>query len=359
MRAGVFSALLVGLTLVSLVDSSGAGASPSCAFDVTSGQTTCTFPYTGAVQSWAVPADVGVVAIQAWGGQGGVQSADAGLESGGLGAFAAGTIPVDGGSVLDVTVAGDGGSTYGSAFGGGGASYLGGGGGGASSVSVHAGATLLVAGGGGGAGRALYCLYPTLAPGGNGGNADADGQPGAECEGVPGGAGGVAGAAGTPVGGSLPPNGSGHENAGAGGGGYSGGGAGQIALCVDLFCQDQTGAGGGGGGTSYVAPSASGASVGLGDRPDGSNGLVTIVYSSPGEQLTSLLAAVTGLGRGHLLGATVTGIQASLAAGHTRVACGGLFLLVVEVRVQSRILGPAEAASLVAQAKLVAATVGC
>lgn len=355
-RLGLLIAVVGGVSLL-LVGASGASPT-ACVFAATAGQTTCTFSYTGAVQSWTVPADVGSATIQAWGGHGGVDAA-----SGGSGGFVSGSIAVAGGSVLDVTVAQDGASFQGGthAFGGGGASVAGGGGG-ASAVAVEGGTALLVAAGGGGSGVAGSCP-PALVPAGTGGDAGAAGQPGGGCDGAVSGAGGAAGAGPTSAGVDGPPCFCGLAvDPGGGGGGYRGGGAGVNATCADtaFHCQRHSGAGGGGGGTNYAAPSATGTSNGLSDRSYGSNGLVSITYSSISEQLANLLGAATGVGSGNVLAVTLARAQSLLGHGRSGSVCQTLSLFEAEVRMFTPgLVSSSQSASLTTQANNAKATLGC
>ncbi len=212
---------------------------------------TATFNFTGAEQSFTVPAGVSSVDVIAIGGHG----ADRLGVSGGRGASVSGTVAVLPGQVLFVEVGGSGadatpngvggfnGGVGGFNGGGAGGSLAngGGGGGGASdvrTVPMGAGATSLnsraiVAGAGGGAGQQA------------GGDAGSDGD-----SGLDGGkagtqtAGGAAGGAGNPgTAGTLGAGGTGGRSGGGGGGGLFGGGGGGAAGGFD---------GGGGGGSSLV-----------------------------------------------------------------------------------------------------------
>ena len=69
----------------------------------------CTLGYTGAAQTFSVPAGVTSVTVTAWGGRGGKpDGATAG--AGGRGAYVTGTFGVSGGATLTVVVGGDGSS---------------------------------------------------------------------------------------------------------------------------------------------------------------------------------------------------------------------------------------------------------
>ena len=202
------------------------------------------FAFTGAEQTFTVPAGVTTVHVIAIGGRGG--------SAGGVGGAAgdvSGDLAVAAGETLYVEVGGNGSGKGGGGFNGGGAG--GAGGGGASDIRTVSRAgvgtlerRLLVAGGGGGGG----VLGPDTGPGAGG----AAGSPGTNEEGglCIGGGGGKASAGG--VGGEgdafgaagvLGQGGAGgifESNGGGGGGGLYGGGGGG-------GCDGDSGAGGGGG----------------------------------------------------------------------------------------------------------------
>ena len=201
---------------------------------------TANFGYTGAVQSYTVPAGMGSITLQvagAGGGGGGSDSGGAGA-SGGNGATVTGTYFVAPGSVLRIYVGGGGAQGYTSNFGhscansagagggsggtggfGGGAGgqagcsgYSGGGGGGgaATVVTTATGTVLLVAGGGGGGqgGSWNSSSVPSLnstvqgsLPGSAGGAGATDGpsQDGGDGGGGGGGGGGCPGGTGGPT----------------------------------------------------------------------------------------------------------------------------------------------------------------
>jgi RHS repeat-associated protein len=223
------------------------------------------FSYTGAAQSWTVPAGVTSVTVDASGAQGGNTS------YGGLGGHVQATLAVSPGEVLQVNVGGTG-AVDAAGFNGGGSAAQGGfGGGGATDVrknGVTLAARVVVAAGGGGAGEGG-------APAGSGG------YPAGSAGGSCGGAGGsqTAGGAGgqSPQNsaynggaGSLGQGGAGSDylyqrSGGGGGGGYYGGGGG---------CSLDGGAGG--GGSSWVSPSATGTHFDTGVRLG--HGTVTIFW---------------------------------------------------------------------------------
>jgi hypothetical protein len=164
-----------------------------------------TFSYTGAVQTWIVPAGVTEIEIETWGAQGGGAL-------GGLGARIKGTVSVTPGETLKYVVGGQGLSNYG--YGGGGGSFV-----------TRADNTPLVIAGGGGGQDNVYGLV---------------GQPG-RIETTGGSIGGAAGG----VDGSGGANGTG---GGSGGCGWYGSGGGGL-LTNGLLSGD-------GGGNSFISGAA-------------------------------------------------------------------------------------------------------
>jgi hypothetical protein len=246
------------------------------------------FEFTGAAQSWVVPAGITQITVTAAGAQGGP---DIYSNQGGKGALVTATLAVTPGETLVVTAGGAGGLgsylTPGpGGFNGGGpggatvynGGYSGGGGGGASDVRRGGTALtnrIIVAGGGGGGG---VDATGTVAggPGGAVGGSGTDdglslgGRGGDAAGGGGGGAGdasfcGQAGSTGElGVGGPGGANTCGYGSGGGGGGGYyggGGGGGGQVSS-------------GGGGGSSY--PSGVGVTISSGVQSG--NGQVVIVY---------------------------------------------------------------------------------
>ena len=244
-----------------------------------------TFSYTGAEQTYTVPAGATGVRVLAIGAPGAIGFSNAAPGVGGAGAdgaSASATLAVAPGQVLYVEVGGAGGVPNGTSggtggFNGGGQGFGGGGGGGGAtdvrtvscgspcvtSTPASVGSRVLVAAGGGGGGGAFADLA-----GGAGGGAASNGVAGAN--GQAGGtdcAGGGGGGATTAAGGTgglgagqacvLGPGGNGTAGAvgqggdgngpadvgGGGGGGYYGGGGGGGG--------DSAGGGGGGGGSSF------------------------------------------------------------------------------------------------------------
>ncbi|MBK9300735.1 MAG: T9SS type A sorting domain-containing protein [Bacteroidetes bacterium] len=244
-----------------------------------------TFNFTGAAQTYTVPAGVTSINIETWGAQG-ANAAVGG--TGGLGGYAAGTLAVVPGQILNIYVGGQNGYN-GGGVGGLNGNSVGGGpslgnapnGGGATDIRVGGvglGNRVIVAGGGGGAGyNGVWPGCQVAGPAGNGGaggNAVAgDGTFGVGTPCNCGGGGGAGGTGGTQITGGiaggyagnnacLRPNytigtngvlGIGGNGAltyyngtgggGGGGGGYYGGGSGGSG-------SDTTPGGGGGGGSS-------------------------------------------------------------------------------------------------------------
>ena len=253
-----------GTNTVTITNANSTTASLANAFSVYG--TKVTFSYSGANQTWTVPAGVTEVGVRLW-GPGGGGSGGSGLKNtGGAGGYVSARLAVTPGDVLTIIVGGRGvfnnspytagGSLYGNVaggFGGGGRGYCvgdnsfcGGSGGGRTAVRNNAGVEVLVAGGGGAG--ACSTLARKGGPGGeltgyDGGPTQGDGTGGVGGTQTQGGAGGANGGAvlGSP--GSQYAAGDGHTGGGAGGGsGWYGGGGGT------LFASDLTG---GGGGSSY------------------------------------------------------------------------------------------------------------
>jgi hypothetical protein len=313
------------------------GSAPAEASGCPAGTATSTyFCYTGAEQTWTVPAGVTEATFTVYGAEGGSSS---GTGAGGQGGKVVATYSVTADSKDTVYVGQAGGiSSAGSGYIGGGAGGDGaGGGGGSSGVSVPCtpGQTctygaVLTAGGGGGGGE------NGAAAGGAGGNAGADGATAASaeafCEGPATGGGGGGGASDSAAGtaglagiatcgpsgvsgtagaaGQIAANGGAGgatlSGGGGGGGGYNGGGGGGGGTYYD---DAGSGGGGGGGGSSSVdSDGATNVSIGLdgGSSPDdGTNGEVIISYpltittpglaeGTSGVAYSAMLAAVNG-----------------------------------------------------------------
>jgi hypothetical protein len=250
---------------------------------------TQTFTFTGAEQTFAVPAGVSQINVVAIGARGG--------GGGGFGARASADIATTPGTTLFVEVGGNG--LPSAVFGGGAGtpSHSPGGGGGASDVRTCSkssacsgfGTTsdprLVVAAGGGGhggnsigAGGAGGAAGSTAQPGGSGidtdvcTNANGDlgggGGPGGGATLSAGGTGGTGGPGRVPFGdagiaggvsqGGTGGNGSSGDGGGGGGGFYGGGGGGSGGRSS---CGDRGGGGGGGAGSSYLGPTATNGSI--------------------------------------------------------------------------------------------------
>lgn len=299
--------------------------------------TTTTFSYTGAEQTYSVPAGATAVTVTAVGAPGGPSWTGV---LGGDGATVTATVPLAAGTTtLYVEVGGPGtkgpctNASYvggGGGFNGGGSTVCGGGGGGASdvrttSVSTVAGGALtsaddsrlVVAGGGGGGGN--DCGTPggtagdATATGAGAGGAGSDTCGGATAAGN-GGLGGTSGGLGGPAGSTFPCAGGdgslgtgGNASAtcdisnygGAGGGGFYGGGAGGDGYMSG---------GGGGAGTSFWLASATAVSMG-----EDSSGIpvveITPVVPALDLSLTDTAPATVGSGQdfSYSLAATNTG----------------------------------------------------
>ena len=235
---------------------------------------TANFAYTGAAQTWTVPAGVTQVTLDLRGAQGGGSYPCSGPreEDGGLGGQTQGSLSVTPGQVLNLYVGGqaaDVGNVTpapGGFNGGGDGGQWGAGGGGATDVRV--GGTALanrvaVAGGGGGGNSG----GPDHGAGGNGGGASGD--PGVNFSG------------------GYTPGGGGTQSAG-GAAGYSPGVAGQLGLGGSSASYHMAGGGGGyyGGGSAYAAGGGGGSGY-VGGLSGGSttagvqagHGSITITYN--------------------------------------------------------------------------------
>jgi hypothetical protein len=111
-----------------------------------------TYNYTGAVQTFVVPAGVIQLTIECWGAQGGSNPINVGGGTGGYGGYASGQLAVTPGQTLYVYVGGQGAVTVTGGWNGGGNGCVNPGGGGASDVR-NGGQTLndrIIVGAGGG-----------------------------------------------------------------------------------------------------------------------------------------------------------------------------------------------------------------
>jgi len=227
------------------------------------------FGYTGAEQTWTVPAGVTTIHLALVGGRGGTgQSSAAGGNpnrvTGDVTVTPSSTLYLEvGGIGLNGAGGGNGGFNGGGAGGTGGNSTGGGGGGGASDVRTVSridvgtlGSRLLVAagGGGGGGGSTGGAGGPAGLPGQGGASGAQGGGPGSQVAGGSGGT-GINGSSGAPGGPGL--GGSGEsatvDSGGGGGAGYYGGGGGGGTSFVFT-----PGAAGGGGGSSYLGLATNG-----------------------------------------------------------------------------------------------------
>jgi hypothetical protein len=245
-------------------------------------QTTQTFNYTGAQQSFMVPAGVNSIAIKAWGAQGW-----SGSNAGGPGGYAEGNLAVSPGQTVYIYVGGQGTLANGGDDVPSGAGWNGGGhglntggastsGGGGGASDVRLGGTALsdrkiVAGGGGGSNN-----NPNSAGGDGGGETGETGHgiygPGTGGSQVAGGTnGGAFGQGGNATSGMTP-------WIGGGGGGYYGGGT-SLAH------------GPGGGGSSYTGGVTSGSTT-SGLRSG--NGVVTLTYTVTLTTVNFTNASATG-----------------------------------------------------------------
>ena len=249
--------------------------------------TVVNFSYTGAVQTWTVPAGVTSITVDVKGAGGG-QSTSYGTvytsNTPGQGGRAQATIPVTAGQVLNIYVGGKGADAQayspstGGWNGGGsetnGSGYQGGAGGGASDIRIGGTALsnrVIVGGGGGGAGMNCSSGMTGGNGGGTSGLAGMTCSSASTCQCGQGGTQSSGGAQATcysgPTPGSLGTGGNGgNYGGGAGGGGYYGGGGGYY--------------GGGGGGSSYSANTNTGSSLTTGGG-NTSNGSIAISYLIP------------------------------------------------------------------------------
>ena len=256
------------------------------------------FAYTGAAQSWTVPASVTQASFDVLGAQGGANNAGA---AGGLGGQATATLTVVPGQVIEVLVGGQGG-TGGAGFNGGGDASSGGppggGGGGGSDIRTGAcaattsctlAARAIVAGGGGGAGASSQAGLGAVGGSGGGLTGTAGGVTvngagsGGQGTQAAGGSGGSALAGSPGLAGVLGIGGDGGGNGyrpGGGGGGYYGGGGGG----GDNDTNTPVEAGSGGGGSGF---GPTGVIFQTGVRAG--DGLITITYT-PTATTTTLAA---------------------------------------------------------------------
>ncbi len=269
---------------------------------------TASFSYTGAAQTWTVPAGVTQVTLELRGAQGGgsYDCSSVRQEDGGLGGLTQGTLAVTPGQVLNLYVGGqapDVGNVTpapGGFNGGGDGGQYGAGGGGATDVRVGGSALanrVAVAGGGGGGNTGC----PDHGTGGGGGGASGD--TGVTLNGfVPGGggaqaAGGTAGSAPGGVAGQLGLGGSAAAyHVAGGGGGYYGGGAAYAA--------------GGGGGSGYIGGLTA---ASMSNAVQAGNGAIVITYNVSATPVPTLEAGALAL-----MGVLLAGAGAAGAARRRR-----------------------------------------
>jgi hypothetical protein len=344
--------------LTVLVGSSAALPSGGCVFTAATGETVCTFSYTGAAELWEVPFGVTSATFDVDGAAGSAGSAGPTFGAGGLGGRASATIAVTPGQVLQINVGGagalpGGGFNGGATAGIGVATASGGGGGGASDVRNGAYALadrLIVGGGGGGGGNSLGAPGPP--DGGVGGGLVGGDGLGTGAFPFPGHGGtqtqGGTSGGGASVNGSLGAGGAGScdgpiQCGGGGGGGlYGGGGSG--------------GSGGGGGGSGYGP-----AGVVFQSGVRSGNGQVTVTYGSVTDQMFNLLEEVDGLtpkSTRAKLAKTLNKLIGHVFENETNHACKDLATFIKQVHAAKK-LSHDERASLTAQAHIIEATLGC
>jgi hypothetical protein len=253
----------------------GVGASPASACSA-EGPRRWFCGYSGAPETFTVPAGVGLLTIDAIGGAGGNVANPMNNSHnifGGRAAEASGVVHVTPGEQLTVWVGGAGGNDkspgWGAGSGGwGGSGYWdagsgsSGGGGGSSEVAIGAEALVVAGGGGGGGGWSWGSEGGGRqgGDGGTGGNPPGGGGPGVAANPPAQVAGGCAACAASGTGGQGE-DGSGvwgNGGGGGGGGGYVGGGGGKSA---GWEYESPGGGGGGGAGSSFVADGVDHASI--------------------------------------------------------------------------------------------------
>ncbi|MDQ3111204.1 MAG: HYR domain-containing protein [Bacteroidota bacterium] len=269
-----------------------------------------TFFYTGAMQTYVVPAGVTTLTLQTWGAQGGANW----VNNVNYGGYTKADFAVTPGETLYIFAGGQPSTITGGFNGGGNGEGAGKGGGGASDVRQGGSALtdrIIVAGGAGGAGY-WSNVHVVGGPGGGltGGNGYRDPSYAAN----PGGQGATQSASGTgtcvsfnnpSVSGGFGyggvPSGCGCEGYGGGGGWYGGAGSGN--------CR------GGGGGSSYVLPAATNTTITQGGTIG--NGKVVVSYNGPAP-VTSLVQT-TGLpsGSNFPVGVTTNAFTATDTYGNT------------------------------------------
>lgn len=269
--------LTLALLLAPLGLAAPALAAPSCS---TSGTTvTCTYTYSGAPESWTVPAGVTSANFDMYGASG------SGGENSGLGGRVTATLAVTPGDTYQIRVGGSGGADFtlvtrynGGGNGGDAKVWSGRSGGGASDVRNGAfglADRLLVAGGGGGGAIGSATGGAGGYPSGGAGSGTYGGRGGTQTAGGAGGGGGGAGSLGQGgQGQNADPNFYDESGGHGGGGGYYGGGGGSLSALTGSYSVF-----GGGGGSSYATPAAS--NVRYQNGVLYGDGLVSVSYTLP------------------------------------------------------------------------------
>ncbi len=269
-----------------------------------------TFTYTGAMQTYVVPAGITTITIETWGAQGGSNWGN----NVNFGGYSKADFPVTPGETLYIYVGQQPTTITGGFNGGGNGEGAGKGGGGASDVRQGGNALtdrIIVGGAGGGAG---YWSSLHVVGGVGGGLIGGDGYRDPSYGSNPGGRGGTqtgGGADGTCISLNNPicagglgyggaPSSCGCEGYGGGGGYYGGAGSGN--------CR------GGGGGSGYILPTASNPTMTSGIRVG--NGQVVISYNGPAP---ATITQTTGLASGSTfpIGITTNSFTASDAFGNS------------------------------------------
>jgi hypothetical protein len=338
--------LLLALTTACVLNVKAATPLSSCGASTVS----TTFTFTGAMQTYTVPADVTELFIEANGAQGGSGASGGNASTGGaggLGSKTTGTLTVTPGQVLNIFVGGQGATPTGGFNGGGnGGSTNAGGGGGASDIRIGGTAAanrIMVAGGGGGGGRG-GCESVTAAGGGGGGSTGTKGTDAPTSGGAAGGGFGATqangGAAGAGCGGFLGTaggtattevgaNGGNGQTCccfsaasipggGGGGGGFVGGGGGGGGSAGTTGCSgNDKGAGGGGAGGSNFTDNVFVGATSTFSSNSGA-GSVKICYALVPPSFTSTPPPGGSVGTSYTFPCTASGIPAptfSVTAG--------------------------------------------
>ena len=286
-------------------------------------QAQTTFTYTGANQTYTVPAGVTSIQVEAVGGTGGVYS---GATNYAYGARVRATLPVTPGEVLTVVVGGRGqnGATNTTSFNGGGSgfgTYAGGGGGATDLRRPYSASTstgdyltsrnaLLVAGGGGGSddiyasggaggtptgGDATAIVSPSTTPAVATGSGATQTAPGSN--GVP------------ATNGTNGTGGNGQYDGGGGGGGYYGGAGGVGSMNSYI---------GGGGGSSWVLATGTGVSYALATAAGNGSLVISLLPAlfaiSPTSGPVGTVVTITGTNVTGLTGVSFNGVAAATFA---------------------------------------------